>query len=130
MIDYEIKIFNVVYPKIAPLCAQNRFVSTQIATPAALPCASLFEMDNRTVRSLQSSTPTENYAKVTYQLDVYAKGKAECRKVYAAADSALIALNFTRVSGQYINSADNAEVVRYAARYEAVIDPDGQIYRA
>ena len=130
MIDYEVKVFNRVYAAVAPLCANNRFVSTQITeAPTAFPAASLIEMDNATVRNLQSSTPTENFALVTYQLEAYATSKAKCKQVVAAADGAMIALNFDRMSGQYIPNLDNAKVFRYVARYEAVVDKDGNFYR-
>lgn len=130
MIDYEVKIFNRVHASVAPLCANKRFVSTVITEkPAAFPAASLIEMSNTTVRERQSSTPVENFARILYQLDVYATSKSECRKVYAAADSAMIAMNFSRTSGNYINMPDNLNVFRYVARYEAEIDPEGNIYR-
>lgn len=130
MIDYEVKIFNKVFAVVAPLCANKHFVSTVITEkPTAFPAASLIEMDNSTVRDRQSSTPAENFALVTYQLDVYATTKSKCRKVFAAADGAMIAMNFSRMSGQYINNPDNTKVFRYVARYEAEIDPDGNIYR-
>jgi len=130
MIDYEVKVFNRVYADVAPLCANNRFVSTPITEPlTAFPASSLIEMDNATVQNLQSSTPSENYALVTYQLEVYATSKAKCRQVVAAADGAMIALNFTRISGQYIVNLDNTKVFRYVARYEAVVDKDGNFYR-
>ena len=130
MIDYEVQIFNKVHATVAPLCAKNGFVSTIISEkPTAFPAASLIEIDNRTVRALQSSTPVENYSLLTYQLDVYATTKSACRKVYATADSAMIAMNFSRVSGTYIDNKMNTKVFRYTARYEAVIDPEGNIYR-
>ena len=130
MIDYEVKIFNRVHAVVAPLCAKNKFVSSIITEePTGFPAASLIEIDNRTVRSRQSSTPAENFSMVTYQLDVFATTKSKCREVYAAADEAMIAMNFTRVSGQYMNNAGNTRVFRYVARYEAEIDADGNIYR-
>lgn len=130
MIDYEVKIFNKVHAVVAPLCAKGKFVSTIITEePTGFPAASLIEIDNRTVNARQSSTPVENFALVTYQLDVYATSKSKCREVFAAADSAMIAMNFSRVSGQYINNAGNVTVFRYVARYSAEIDPDGNIYR-
>lgn len=130
MIDFEVKVFNSVYPFVAPLCANKKFVSTIISeAPTAFPAASLIEMDNFTVRDRQSSTPIENYARVTYQLEVYATTKSKCREVFAAADGAMIALNFNRMSGQYINNPDNTKVFRYVARYEAEMDRDGNIYR-
>lgn len=130
MIDYEVKIFNTVYTAVSPLCADRKFTSTILTdVPTAFPAASLVEMDNMTVRDRQSSTPVENFALVTYQLEVYAKTKAKCKEVLAAADEAMIAMNFSRMSGQYINNQNNATVFRYVARYEAEIDRDGNIYR-
>jgi hypothetical protein len=131
MIDYENKVFNYVHPYVAPLCAKDKFVSTIITEkPTAFPAASLIEMDNTTVRRLQSSTPVENYALVTYQLEIYATTKASCKKVLAAADKALLSLNFTRMSAPYIDNAGNTKVFRYVARYEAMVDQDGNFYRA
>lgn len=130
MIDAEVKIFNKVHAVVAPLCAKNKFVSTIITEePTGFPAASLIEMDNATVRSRQSSTPTENYALITYQLEVFATTKSKCREVFTVADGEMIALNFSRMSGQYVNNAGNTKVFRYVARYEAMIDPEGNIYR-
>lgn len=130
MIDYEVTIFNKVHATVAPLCADKGFVSKIITDkPAAFPAASLIEIDNRTVLDRQSSTPGENFALVTYQLEVYDTTKSGCRSVYAAADEVMLGMNFSRMSGQYMNNADNTRVFRYVARYEAEIDPDGNIYR-
>lgn len=129
MIDYEEKIFNRVHAAVAPLCAKNHFVSRQTVQPTAFPAASLIEMSNVTVRNRQTSTPIENYARLTYQLDVYAMKKRDCRNVFAKADEAMISMNFTRVSGQYIDNAGNPDVFRYTARYEATADADGTLYR-
>lgn len=129
MIDYEVQIFNRLHAHVAHLCAKNRVVSTQIDGGTAFPAVSLIEMNNTTVRNRQSSTPVENFARVMYQLEVFARTKSECRTVYAAADSTMIAMNFSRMSGQYIDNADNTKVFRYVARYEAEIDPEGNIYR-
>ena len=130
MIDAEVKIFNAVYAKVAPKCAKGKFVSTIITEePTAFPAASLIEMDNETFRRLQSSTPVENYSLITYQLEVFATTKAKCREVYAVADDAMISLNFSRMSGQYINNAGNTKVFRYVARYEALVDQNGNLYR-
>lgn len=130
MIDYEVKIFNRVHERVSPLCANKKFVSTVITEKlTALPAGCMYEMDNRTVRKAQSSTPVENRARITYQLEFYAGSKSECRKVYSAADEEMIAMNFSRMSGQYINIPDNTKVFRYVARYEAEIDQNGNIYR-
>lgn len=130
MIDCEVKVFNAVHATAAPKCAKGKFVSTVISEePTAFPAASLIEIDNTTVRNRQSSTPVENYSLITYQLEVYAKSKAKCRDVYMTVDDAMIAMNFSRMSGQYVNNAANTEVFRYIARYEAIVDQAGNLYR-
>ena len=130
MNDHETTIFNAVYSAAATLCAKNRFVSRQVMDLTAFPAAGLWEMDSATVRNRQSTALTENYTRITWQLDVYARTKSECRKVFRAIDERMLLLNFTRVSGTFIEYPENTNVVRYTARYEAVIDADGTLYRA
>ena len=129
MIDYEVKIFNYVHEAAAPKCAKNRFVSTPINSYTNLPAGSLYEMDNQTIRDLQSSMPVENFARITYQAEAVAKTKSKCREIYKVIDDRMISLNFSKMSGQYITYPDNPEIVRYVARYEANIDADGNLYR-
>jgi len=130
MIDFEINIFDNVYRCVSPLCAKGKVSNVYVPSPVAFPAVSLYELSNVTVANRQSSTPVENFSLISYQLDCYAKTKAECRKVYKAADDRMIALGFTRVSGLYLDNYDNTNVFRYSARYEAEIDPDGNIYRS
>ena len=129
MIDYEVKIFNKVHAAVASMCAKDRVVSTPIDSYAKIPAVSLYEMDSQTVRKRQSTSQEENFARVTYQLDVVAGTKAKCRSIYAAADDCMIAMNFARISGDYVTYPENTKIVRYVARYTAEIDPDGNIYR-
>ena len=130
MIDFEVKIFNKVHDSVAPLCSKGKFISTMFSSPpTAFPAASLVEIENTTVQERQSSTPKENFGLISYQLDVYATTKAGCKKVLAAADEAMIAMNFSRISSPFVQSASNEKLFRYTARYEAMIDPDGNIYR-
>ena len=129
MIDYEVKIFNRVHSAVADLCAPKKFVSAQIVSPTDLPAGSLIEMDNATVTGRQSTSLVENFARITYQLDIFGRSKSECRKVYAAADEAMIGMNFNRISGHYIDNPGHPGVFRYTARYEAEIDPGGNLYR-
>lgn len=130
MIDYEVNIFDSVYRSVGSLYAAGKFVSRYVPSPTGYPAGSFVELTNTTVRERQSSTPTENFVRVVYQLDVYATSKAQCRSVYASTDEKIISLGFTRISGEFLDNADNVNVFRYTARYEADIDRDGTIYRS
>lgn len=129
MIDYETKIFNAVRPHVIDKVASGGFKSVYVQTDEALPAVSLMEMDNSTVRKLQSSTPVENYATITYEAQIYATTRARCRDIFKALDQAMISLNFNRMTGTYVPNMDNIKVFRYVARYEANIDQNGVIYR-
>ena len=129
MIDYEVNIFDKVSRKVSPLCAKGKVTNVYTPSPTAYPACSLVELSNRTVRERQSSTPVENFARIMYQLDVYAQSKLEAKAVYKVADDEMIATGFTRVGGDFMDNADNVNVFRYTARYEAEIDPNGVIYR-
>ena len=129
MIDYEVNVFDRVYRKVAPLCAKGKFVSSYIRSSTAFPAGSLVELLNRTDRKRQSSTPIENFSIVMYQLDIYARTKKEARKVYAEADDEMISMGFTRTSGSFLDNADDVNIFRYTASYEAEIDREGNIYR-
>ena len=129
MIDYELNVFDKVYRQVSSLYASGKFTSSYNPTPTAYPAGSLVELINRTDRKRQSSTPIENYAIVMYQLDVYALSKKDTKAVYSATDDAMISLGFTRVNGDFLDNADNVNVFRYTARYEAEIDRNGNIYR-
>lgn len=129
MNDFEVDIFNEVYSVAAPLCAENHFISKRVVNPSGFPAGSLVEIGNDTVRARQSSTPQENYSLLTYQFDGYAMTKRECRQLFKAVDERMIQMNFTRISGQYIDNPGNLDVLRYTARYQAEIDRNGVIYR-
>lgn len=129
MIDFEVNVFDRVYRRISPLCAKGKVVSTYVPNPTAYPAASLVELTNQTVRKRQSSTPIENFARVMYQLDVFAITKKDARTVMCEADEEMIALGFDKVGGDFLDNSDNVDVFRYTARYEAEIDREGNIYR-
>ncbi len=129
MIDYEVNIFDRVYRKVASKFASGKFVSVYVPNPTAFPAGSLIELTNDTVRKRQSSTPIENFVRVMYQLDVWAKTKKEARALLSEVDDEMISMGFTRVGGEFMDNVSNVNVFRYAARYEAEIDREGNIYR-
>lgn len=130
MIDYEVKIFNNMYDSVSPLCAPKNFVNSLANLDfAKLPGSCLYEMDNATFRKKQSSTPVENYALITYTLEVYGSKRETVKKIVKAGDDKMISMNFNRISGQYVPNMDNPKVVRWVGRYEAVVDRDGNLYR-
>ena len=129
MIDYEVNVFDTVYRKVSNLFAKGKFTSIYVPSPTAFPAGSLIELTNDTVGKRQSSTPIENFARVMYQLDVYATTKQEAKSLLSAVDDVMISIGFTRTGGEFLDNVTNVNIFRYAARYVAEIDRDGTIYR-
>jgi hypothetical protein len=129
MIDYEVNIFNEFYEAVHTKCAKGKVSNIYVPSPTAFPASSLYELSNTTVRERQSSTPIENFSRVMYQLDCYAMSKPACRDLFKTADEKMISMGFSRINGDYLDNFDNTNVFRYTARYEAVIDREGNIYR-
>ena len=129
MIDIEADVFNRVYESVAPLVPQGCFKSVYVPNPPKFPFATLMEMDNFTDKANRSSALDEEYAVVTYEANVYATDKFECREVMNALDTEMLRLGFHRLSMQFIpNLADNT-IFRYTSRYQATTDRNKVIYR-
>lgn len=129
MIDIEADVFNRVYESVAPLVPQGCFKSVYVPNPPKFPFATLMEMDNFTDKANRSSTLDEEYAVVTYEANVYATDKFDCRDVMNALDTEMLRLGFQRLSMQFIpNLADNT-IFRYTSRYQATTDRNKVIYR-
>lgn len=129
MIDIEADVFNCVYESVAPLVPQGCFKSVYVPNPPKFPFATLMEMDNFTDKANRSSALDEEYAVVTYEANVYATDKFDCRNVMNALDTEMLRLGFHRISMQFVpNIADNT-IFRYTSRYQAVTDTNKVIYR-
>lgn len=129
MIDVEADVFDRVYTSVAPLVPEGCFKSVYVPNPPKFPFATLMEMDNLTDQANRSSAMDEDYAIITYEANVYAMDKFECRDVMNALDNGMVRLGFMRLSMQHIpNLADNT-IFRYTARYQAVTNAAKVIYR-
>ena len=129
MIDIEADVFNRVYESVAPLVPQGCFKSVYVPNPPKFPFATLMEMDNFTDKANRSSSLDEEYAVITYEANVYATDKFDCREVMNALDTEMLRLGFHRLSMQFIpNLADNT-IFRYTSRYQATTDRSKVIYR-
>ena len=129
MIDIEADVFNRVYESVAPLVPQGCFKSVYVPNPPKFPFATLMEMDNFTDKANRSSALDEEYAVVTYEANVYATDKLDCRNVMNALDTEMLRLGFHRLSMQYVPNIADATIFRYTSRYQAVTNTNKVIYR-
>ena len=130
MIDFEIEIFDAVYPFIKDLVPPGGFVSEYVPAPSAFPHVALMEVDNVPDRRTVDSGHYEYSAILTYEAQVYAMDKATCRSIAAALDSAMVGtIGFTKTLGQMIPNQPDPNIFRYVARYTRGVDRGGNTYR-
>ena len=129
MIDVESAVFDYVYPHISPLVPEGCFRSMYVPNPPKFPFATLMEIDNTVDVRHRSTAVTEEYAVITYEANVYAMDKTECREVMDAMDTALTELGFTRLSMSFIPNLADSTLYRMTARFRATADTRNVIYR-
>lgn len=129
MIDVENLVFDHVYASVSGLVPVGNFVSEYVPEAASFPFVTLMEMDNATDTRHQTSADDEEYAVVTYESNVYATDKQECRRIADTLDRAMHRLNFTRLSMSFIPNLADRTIFRLTARYQAVADTNNIMYR-
>ena len=129
MIDVESLVFDRVYASMSELVPEGNFSSQYVPTASSFPFVTLMEMDNMTDTQHQSTALDEEYAIITYEANVYATDKVECREVMDALDRVMIRLNFTRISMATIPNLADRTIFRITARYRAVADQNKRLYR-
>lgn len=129
MIDVENAVFDYVYPSVAPLVPSGCFRSVYVQSPPKFPFATLMEIDNRTDERMRGTATDEEYAVVTYEANVYALSKGDCRRVMDALDRAMTGLGFLRLSLSFIPNLADSAVFRCVGRYRAAADASNIIYR-
>ena len=129
MIDVEMRVFDYVYSSVASLVPAGCFTSQFVANPAAFPFATLMEMDNITDTRHRGTADDEEFAIVTYEANVYAMSKSECRAIMDAIDTALGRLNFTRMSMLFVPNLQDNTIFRLTGRFQAAADANNVMYR-
>lgn len=129
MIDVEVDVFDAVFPFVTAVIPKKNFKSMFVPSPSSFPFATLMEMDNVLDNSRRSTADDEEYAILTYEANVYAESKFECREVMDALDKGMTHLGFTRLSMRFIPNLADSTLFRLTARYRAEADADKVIYR-
>lgn len=129
MIDIEADVFDYVYLSVSPLVPNGCFKSVYVPNPSKFPFVTLMEMDNTTDERHRTTSITEDFSIITYEANVYAMDKFDCREVMDVLDTAMIRLGFTRLSMQFIPNLADSTIFRITARYRAAADQNNIIYR-
>lgn len=132
MIDVETDIINAVKELTSGQLPARTLQNAYVRKPATFPHATLREIDNSPVNSKSTTDNTEEYATLTYELNVYSNtlnGKhSECRRIANILDEALKKLKFRRISLRPTPNLDDATIERMTGRYEVTVDKNRKLY--
>ena len=133
MIDYLNEIFTGVATKVREEHPGITITGEYTRQPSKFPTATLDEIENVTVDSLEDSSSDETFSGLTYRLQVFSNKqsgkKAEARAIFATADNILRGLGFRRMTYSTTPEIYESTIYSITATYEAIADVNGTIYK-
>ena len=133
MIDIENIVINTVANAVWATYPDMDVSSDYDPTPESFPCVFIYELANTDYRPSFDDALTPHHVNVMYQVDVYALGKSDAKKIRSIVDAAMQGMKFTRTYSQPTLNVDRT-IKRYTSRYTAVVgeltDNKYQMYRS
>lgn len=132
MLDYLNEIFTSVATSVRNKHTGTTVTGEYTRKPSKLPAVTLDEIQNVVVDRLEDSSNTENFAGVTYRLQVFSNKrngkKAEAREIFATADAEMRRMGFRRVTYTTTPEIYDSTIYNITATYEAVVSSAGYVY--
>lgn len=133
MIDYLNEIFTAVAIPLREAHKGITVTGEYTRMPSSFPAATLDEIENVTVESLEDSSVAENFSGLSYRLQVFSNKqsgkKAEARAIFATADKVMLGLGFRRITYTTTPEIYDSTIYSITATYEAVVDIHGVVYK-
>lgn len=133
MIDYLNEIFTAVAKELRKAHEGITVTGEYTRMPSKFPLATLDEIENVTVDSLEDSAVREMFSALSYRLQIFSNKqsgkKAEARAIFATADTVMRKLGFRRITYTTTPEIYESTIYSITATYEAIVDIDGTIYK-
>jgi hypothetical protein len=133
MLDFNNEIFTTVAVRVRDQHAGCTVIGEYTRMPSKFPAVTLDETQNVMVDRLEDSSNTENFAGVTYRLQVFSNKrtgkKAEARAIFATADAEMRRIGFRRVTYTTTPEIYDSTIYNISATYEAVVSAAGYVYK-
>lgn len=131
MIDYSNEVFTAIGNAVRAKHGNDIAITGEnVSKPASFPCVAMDETYN--VPSQLSSSNAEEYAAVTYRVQVFASGegkRANAREIFATVADTCCGLNLIRKTYTTTPDMYNSNIYQISATFEADIRRDGMIFR-
>lgn len=124
MIDIENLVCDKVFRAVNAAFRNAVCYSEYVEVPAAFPCVTLYEADNRSYRPSDDEQLSDHQVHVMYECNVYSDKtngkKAEAKQIADIVDNAMQSMKFTRTMRSQIPNVDRT-IYRVTMRFEAVV---------
>ena len=133
MIDKLNEIFTNVATSVRNRHTGCTVIGEYTRKPSKFPSVTLDEIQNVMVDRLEDSSNAENFAGVTYRLQVFSNKrtgkKAEAREIFDTADTEMRRMGFRRVTYTTTPEIYDSTIYNITATYEAVVSAVGYVYK-
>jgi len=125
MIDIESLVFDTVYNALHNTYPNANITAGYDEENAVFPVVIVRQTNNQPYREANTDDCAENYARITFEVEVMSdkadEGRSECKELLIAADDAMQTMKFRRV---HLNRPINVNrtLWRQYARYEVIAD--------
>ena len=132
MIDKLNEIFTSVATSVRNKHTGTTVTGEYTRKPSKFPAVTLDEIQNVVVDRLEDSSNAENFAGVTYRLQVFSNKrtgkKTEAREIFATSDAEMRRMGFRRVTYTTTPEIYDSTIYNITATYEAVVSSAGYVY--
>lgn len=131
MINNASEIFTKLTTALKNADSKVKTASVYTNSPSSYPFVSIEQIGNNVYERGIDSGDIENFASITFEINVYAEGNTRMSKAYTlleVCDSELKSIGFTRIVITPMQD-QNETIYRLVARYEAVVGKDLKTYR-
>ena len=131
MINNANEIFDRITTALKQSDSAVKTSSVYVNAPSSYPFVSIELIEDSIYEQGVDSGDMENFANMSYEVNVYAKGDTKMSKAYGllgVADNFMKSIGFTRIIIQPMQD-QNETLYRIIARYEAVVGKDLKVYR-
>lgn len=135
MIDVETKVFDRCARAVLDKYPSAFTTSEPVFAPASFPAVYITESSNTVSEPHQDSSEHEQFADVTYTVDVYSDltsggaAKRQCRDIQSIISDAMGSMCLRRTFMGKVDNLADSRVCRYTARFTATVGADGTFYR-
>ena len=124
MVDIGSKVFDTVYNAVYAAFPEARIDSGYVESTAKFPAVMVQEINNVPVRGTNTDDNSENYTRLTYEVDIHSdkmgEAMSEAKAIAKVADNAMKSLKFYRTATRMLPNQDRT-IYRMYMRYEVIV---------